>query len=490
MIQHPSASFAFTARCRIVNRPGMLGQLTSAIGRLGGDIRGMDIVRADRSAIVRDVTVLAADSEHAAHLVEGMKQVPGVEVLEYSDRTFLAHLGGKIEVVARTPIRTREDLSMVYTPGVARISLAIAADPERARTLTIKRNCVAIVTDGSAVLGLGNIGPLAALPVMEGKSMLFKEFGNVDAFPLCLATQDVDEIVATVVRIAPTFGGINLEDISGPRCFEVERRLTAALDIPVFHDDQHGTAVVVTAALLNALKVVSKRLEDVRVVCLGVGAAGTAVTRLLLAAGVGDVTGVDQAGIISTGVPGLSEAHRRYAEHTNARGLEGSLADALEGADVFVGTSRGGLLDPALVARMGDLPIVFALANPEPEVQPEAIEGVAAVIATGRSDYPNQINNVLCFPGFFRGLLDSGARQITDGMKLAAAAAIADAVGDDLHPEYIVPSVFNRAVAPAVAAAVQAEAARAGLAHARADVVDPLHAGEAAPNRPSDTLGR
>jgi malate dehydrogenase (oxaloacetate-decarboxylating) len=475
VIQHPSASFAFTARCRIVNRPGMLGQLASAIGSLGGDIRGMDIVRVDRGAIVRDVTVLAADAEHAQQLVEMMKKVPGVEVLEYSDRTFLAHLGGKIEVTPRIPIRTREDLSMVYTPGVARISMAIAADHSRARNLTIKRNCVAIVTDGSAVLGLGNIGPEAALPVMEGKSMLFKEFGKVDAFPICLATQDVDQIVATVANIAPTFGGINLEDISGPRCFEIEERLSELLDIPVFHDDQHGTAVVVLAALFNALKVVSKHIEDVRVVCLGVGAAGTAVTRLLLAAGVGDIVGVDQAGIIHEDVEGLTDSHRWYARHTNPRRIRGSLAEAVEGADVFIGTSLAGLLDPDLVRRMADLPIVFALANPQPEVQPEAIEGTAAVIATGRSDYPNQINNVLCFPGFFRGLLDSGARQITDAMKLAAARAIADSVGDDLHPEYIIPSVFNRAVAPAVAAAVAAEAERSGLARELAELVDPLH---------------
>ncbi len=457
----------------------MLGQLTSAIGELGGDIRGLDIVRVDRGAIVRDVTVLAAGEEHAQQLVEMMKNLPGIEVLDYSDRTFLSHLGGKIEVVARTQIRTREDLSMVYTPGVARISMAIAADHARARNLTIKRNCVAIVTDGSAVLGLGNIGPEAALPVMEGKAMLFKEFGGVDAFPLCLATQDIDEIVATVVNIAPTFGGINLEDIAGPRCFEVEERLSALLDIPVFHDDQHGTAVVVLAALLNALKVVSKRIEDVRVVCLGVGAAGTAVARLLLAAGVGDIVGVDRAGIIHQDVAKMSDAHRWYAANTNPRRLSGALADALTGADVFIGTSTSGLVDAGLVGLMADLPIVFALANPEPEVQPEAIEGVAAVIATGRSDYPNQINNVLCFPGFFRGLLDSGSSQITDGMKLAAARAIADTVGDDLHPEYIVPSVFNRTVSPAVAAAVEAEAVRSGLAHALMDLVDPLHAGEA-----------
>jgi malate dehydrogenase (oxaloacetate-decarboxylating) len=482
MIQHPSASFAFTARCRITNRPGMLGRLTSAIGALGGDIRGLDIVRTDQGGIVRDVTVLAANADHAQQLVEMMKSLPGVEVLEYSDRTFLAHLGGKIEVVARTPIRTREDLSMVYTPGVARISLAIAADHSRARKLTIKHNCVAIVTDGSAVLGLGNIGPEAALPVMEGKAMLFKEFGNVDAFPLCLATQDVDEIVATVVNIAPTFGGINLEDISGPRCFEIEERLANLLDIPVFHDDQHGTAVVVMAALVNALKVVGKRLEDVRVVCLGVGAAGTAVTRLLLAAGVGEVVGVDREGILHEDAADLTDAHRRYAEHTNARRLRGTLADALAGADVFIGTSSAGLLDAELVRGMAERPIVFALANPEPEVQPEAIEGVAAVIATGRSDYPNQINNVLCFPGFFRGLLDSGARQITNPMKLAAARAIADSVGDDLHPEYIIPSVFNRAVAPAVAAAVSAEAESSGLARMVADIIDPLHAGELSPD--------
>jgi malate dehydrogenase (oxaloacetate-decarboxylating) len=478
VIQHPSASFALTARCSIINRPGMLGQLTSAIGGLGGDIRSLDIVRVGPGAIVRDVTVLAADSDHAHQLVEMMKALPGVEVLEYSDRTFLAHLGGKIEVVARTPIRTREDLSMVYTPGVARISMAIAADHSRARNLTIKHNCVAIVTDGSAVLGLGNIGPEAALPVMEGKAMLFKEFGNVNAFPLCLATQDVDEIVATVVNIAPTFGGINLEDISGPRCFEIERRLSELLDIPVFHDDQHGTAVVVMAALVNALKVVSKRIEDVRVVCLGVGAAGTAVTRLLLAAGVGEVVGVDRVGIIHKDVAELNDSHRWYAAHTNPRRVHGALADAMAGADVFIGTSSAGLLDAELVKSMADLPIVFALANPQPEVQPEAIEGVAAVIATGRSDYPNQINNVLCFPGFFRGLLDSGARQVTDLMKLAAARAIADAVGDDLHPEYIIPSVFNRAVAPAVAAAVAAEAASSGLARTLVDLVDPLHAGE------------
>jgi malate dehydrogenase (oxaloacetate-decarboxylating) len=475
VIQHPSASFAFTARCRIVNRPGMLGQLTSAIGSVGGDIRALDIVRVEGNGIVRDITVLAADADHAQKLIQRMSAVPGVEVLEYSDRTFLAHLGGKIEVTPRMSIRTRDDLSMVYTPGVARISLAIAEDPRRVRNLTIKRNAVAIVSDGSAVLGLGNIGPEAAIPVMEGKSMLFKEFGGVDAFPLCLATQDVDEIVDTVVNIAPIFGGINLEDIAAPRCFEVERRLTELLDIPVFHDDQHGTAIVVTAALINALKIVGKRLEDVHVVCLGVGAAGTAVSRLLMAAGVGNIVGVDIGGILSEGVPDLTPAQRAYAPITNRMRVTGGLREALTGADVFIGTSVGGALDPGLVRLMAAGPVVFALANPEPEVQPEAIEDRAAVIATGRSDYPNQINNVLCFPGFFRGLLDSGAGRITDGMKLAAAHAIAGVVGEDLHPEYIIPSVFNRDVAPAVAAAVSGEARSSGLSREYSDLIDPLH---------------
>jgi malate dehydrogenase (oxaloacetate-decarboxylating) len=475
MIQHPSASFAFTARCRIVNRPGMLGQLTSAIGSVGGDIRALDIVRVEGNGIVRDITVLAADADHAQKLIQRMSTVPGVEVIEYSDRTFLAHLGGKIEVTPRQSIRTRDDLSMVYTPGVARICLAIAEDPRRVRNLTIKRNAVAIVTDGSAVLGLGNIGPEAAIPVMEGKSMLFKEFGSVDAFPICLATQDVDEIVETVVNIAPIFGGINLEDIAAPRCFEVERRLTELLDIPVFHDDQHGTAIVVTAALINALKIVGKRLEDVRVVCLGVGAAGTAVSRLLIAAGVGNVIGVDLGGILSEGMPDLSPAQRAYAIATNPKHVIGGLREALIGADVFIGTSVGGALDPDLVRLMAASPVVFALANPEPEVQPEAIEDRVAVIATGRSDYPNQINNVLCFPGFFRGLLDSGAGEITDGMKLAAAHAIAGVVGDDLQAEYIIPSVFNRDVAPAVAAAVSGEARNSGLSREYSDLIDPLH---------------
>ena len=476
LIQHPSASFAFTARCRIVNRPGMLGQLTSAIGSVGGDIRALDIVRVEGSGIVRDITVLAADADHAQRLIKQMSSVPGVEVLEYSDRTFLAHLGGKIEVTPRHAIRTRDDLSMVYTPGVARICLAIAEDPRRVRNLTIKRNSVAIVSDGSAVLGLGNIGPEAAIPVMEGKSMLFKEFGNVDAFPLCLATQDVDEIVETVVNIAPIFGGINLEDIAAPRCFEIERRLTELLDIPVFHDDQHGTAIVVTAALINAAQdrrqAARGRADRVaRRWRRGDGRHRSCCSRRASATSSASIA----RGSSAMACTDLSPAQHAYATITNRGHLAGGLREAITGADVFIGTSVGGALDPELVRLMAPSPVVFALANPEPEVQPEAIEGLAAVIATGRSDYPNQINNVLCFPGFFRGLLDCGAGQITDGMKLAAAHAIARVVGDDLHPEYIIPSVFNRDVAPAVAAAVSGEARRRGLAREYSELIDPLH---------------
>ena len=476
-LPHPSSSFAFTARVRLLNVPGMLGRLTTEIGRLGGDMRAIDMVRVERNSITRDVTVHAADAEHAESIVEALHHLDGIEVLEYSDRTFLAHLGGKIAITPKQAIKTRDDLSMVYTPGVARVCAAIAEDHERARALTIKRNCVAIVTDGSAVLGMGNIGPEASLPVMEGKAMLFKEFGGVDAFPICLATQVEDEIVETVQRIAPVFGGIALEDIAAPRCFAVEGRLRATLDIPVFHDDQHGTAITVVAALVNALRVVSKNIEDVRIVVLGVGAAGTACTRLMLQAGARDIVGVDRDGALYRGGSNVrGAAHRWYAAHTNPRLVRGSLDDAITGADVFVGTSSGGVLTRDQVRTMRELPIVFALANPEPEIRPEAIEDVAAVIATGRSDYPNQINNVLAFPGFFRGLLDSGVRRVTDGMKLAAARAIADIVGDALHPEHIVPSVFNRAVAPAVAAAVRAEASRVGLAEGVPKPVDPLHA--------------
>jgi malate dehydrogenase (oxaloacetate-decarboxylating) len=420
---------------------------------------------------VRDVTVMAADATHLDTVVSAVEHIDGVEILHVSDRTFLMHLHGKIEVVPRSPIKTRDDLSMAYTPGVARVSKAIAEDPQKVWALTTKQHMVAIVTDGSAVLGLGDIGPEAALPVMEGKSMLFKEFGGVDAFPICLATKDVDEIVSVVKAISPGFGGINLEDISAPRCFEIEERLREELDIPVFHDDQHGTAVVVLAALINALRVVDKRIEDVRIVTTGCGAAGTAVTKILLAAGVGAIIGCDEDGALYPGRPGLNEAKREYAELTNPAGERGSADELLAGADVFIGVSVPGAITPAGIARMANDPIVFALANPRSEVEPEEIEHIAAVIATGRSDYPNQINNVLAFPGIFRGALDVRARAITPEMELAAAQAIAQAIPDDeLASDYIVPSVFDRSVAPSVARAVADAAVTAGVARDKQEV--------------------
>jgi malate dehydrogenase (oxaloacetate-decarboxylating) len=477
MLPPPSSSFAFTARCRLQNLPGMLGRLTTEVGVAGGDLRAIDILRFDQGSIVRELTVQARDSEHAHAIVRAMQAVDGVEVLEYSDRTFQLHAGGKIEVVGKIQIKSRDDLSMAYTPGVARVCRAIAEKPERARSLTIKRNCVAVVTDGSAVLGLGNLGPEGALPVMEGKAMLFKEFGGVDAFPICLNTQDVDEIVETVERISPVFGGINLEDISAPRCFVIEERLQESLDIPVFHDDQHGTAVVLMAALYNALRIVDKKLDQLKVVVAGTGAAGVACTKMLLAAGVHEVIGLDRHGAIYAGREPLDNGVKLwYAAHTNQNHLHGKISDVIEGADVFLGVSAPGLLTEFDVARMNPNPIVFALANPDPEIRPELIESLAAVIATGRSDYPNQINNVLAFPGIFRGVLDSGASAITDPMKLAAAQAIADIVTpEELQPDYVIPSVFNRAVAPAVAAAVVAEVLEAGLAHPRVEPEDPLY---------------
>jgi malate dehydrogenase (oxaloacetate-decarboxylating) len=459
--QHISASFAFTARCRLLDRPGTLGRLTSEIGRLGGGMGAIDIVRVEGKDVIRDITINAASTEHIDELVAGIRALPDVELLEYSDQVFLAHLGGKISVNSKLPIKTRDDLSKVYTPGVGRICMAIAEDPSRVRNLTVKRNMVAIVSDGSAVLGFGNIGPEASLPVLEGKAQLFKEFGGVDAFPIALSTQNVDEIVETIVNIAPVFGGVNLEDISAPRCFEIERKLTERLPIPIFHDDQHGTAVVVVAALLNALRLKGKSIADVRIVQLGIGAAGTAIAKLLVKAGAKDIVGVDRKGALHSGLEGLSPEHQWFADVANSRNVTGSLQDALTDADVFIGTSGGGALKEPDVELMVDQPIVFALANPEPEINPLLIAERCAVVATGRSDSPNQINNHLCFPGFFRGLLDSGATKITDDMKLAAARAIAGIVGDDeLHREYIVPSAFNRDVAPAVASAVSESAGK------------------------------
>jgi malate dehydrogenase (oxaloacetate-decarboxylating) len=465
----PSASYSITVRLAIRNRPGMLGRVASVIGEAGGDIGSVDLVESGRERVIRDITIKARDSHHGQEIVNRLKHVTGARVVNVSDRTFLMHLGGKIEIRNKVPIRTRDDLSMAYTPGVARVCLAIHDDRERAFALTMKQNCVAVVTDGTAVLGLGDIGPEAALPVMEGKAMLFKEFANVDAFPICLATKDVNRIVETVKVLAPGFGGINLEDIAAPRCFEVEDRLRKDLDIPVFHDDQHGTAVVVMAALLNALKLVRKDLKRLRVVVAGVGAAGTATVKILLSSGVRDVVGVDEHGTLHRGrTVGMDFMKRWVASATNPRQVKGTLGSALERADVFIGLSVPGILTLKDVKRMARDPIVFAMANPVPEIQPEEAGRHVRVMATGRSDYPNQINNVLCFPGFFRGLLDSRARTVNDEMKVAAAQALSACVSrSELGVEYIIPSVFNKSVAPAVAEGVARAAWETGAARRR-----------------------
>jgi malate dehydrogenase (oxaloacetate-decarboxylating) len=452
---HPSASFSATIRARIDNEPGAFARLASSIGEAGGLLGAIDLVRVERSTKLRDVNVLAENEHHLHEIVDAVRALGGVEVVNVSDRVFLSHLGGKIEIAPRIPLKTREDLSMAYTPGVARVSRAIADDPARVWNLTIKRNTLAVVTDGTAVLGLGDIGPAAALPVMEGKALLFKEFAGVDAFPICLDTRDPDEVVRAVKAITPVFGGINLEDIAAPRCFEIERRLREELDIPVFHDDQHGTAIVVLAALVNALRVVGKELEDVRIVTTGCGAAGMAVTRILQRAGARWIVGCDEGGALYRGRAGLNDAKREYAETTNPDNLRGTADDLLQGADVFIGLSAPGAITVGGVKRMAPRAIAFAMANPSPEVDPEAIEPYAEVIATGRSDYPNQINNVLAFPGVFRGALDAHAHTIDETMELAAAKAIADAIPvEELSADYIVPSVFNKKVATAVAAAV------------------------------------
>ncbi len=461
----PSASFSATLRVDIEDRPGGFANVARAIADAGGSLGAIDLVRIEAGKKVRDITVDAGSADHIERIVAAVQDLTGVEIEHVSDRTFLLHLGGKIEMASKSPLKTRDDLSMAYTPGVARVCLAIAEDVSKVWNLTIKQNTVAVVSDGTAVLGLGDIGPEAALPVMEGKAMLFKEFGGVDAWPICLATTDPDEIVAAVTAIAPGFGGINLEDISAPRCFEIEHRLQEALDIPVFHDDQHGTAIVVTAALLNALAFVEKKPEEIRVVLVGTGAAGIAVTDMLLSLGVRAIIGCDRTGALHPGRDNLGPAKAAYAARTNPEGFTGSAAQALVGADVFIGLSGPGTVTRHAIESMADRAIVFAMANPTPEIAPEEIEGLAAVVATGRSDYPNQINNVLAFPGIFRGALDVRASTINEEMKLAAAHAIASIVKpDELSPEYIIPSVFNRDVSPAVAAAVAGAAEATGVA--------------------------
>jgi malate dehydrogenase (oxaloacetate-decarboxylating) len=452
----PSVSYSITVRLEVASHGRTVSEITRAVEHAGGVVTALDVTSGQRGRLRVDVTCAATDTAHAETLVAAMADVPGVSIHKVSDRTFLLHLGGKIEMRSKVPLRNRDDLSMAYTPGVARVSLALAAKPEDARRLTIKRNSVAVVTDGSAVLGLGNVGPYAALPVMEGKAALFKRFAGIDAWPICLDTQDTDEIVRTVAAIAPGFGGINLEDISAPRCFEVERRLRAMLDIPVFHDDQHGTAIVVLAALTNALRVVRKELSGVRVAMAGAGAAGTAVLKLLLRAGARDVIVVDDKGAVYRGRPDMNDSLTWIAEHTNRAGYRGDLAGAVKGADVFIGVSAPGILSGEDIKAMNEDAIVFALANPDPEVDPDAAREYAAVVATGRSDYPNQINNVLAFPGVFRGLLDAQSRKVTDRMLVAAARALADVVPpDELGPDYIIPSVFHPDVASGVAAAVR-----------------------------------
>ncbi len=462
----PNASYSLTVRVKIHNRPGKLGQITTAIGHAGGDIEGIDIVSVGKDFLIRDITVNAASESHDEEIIQAVSAIDGVEVVNVSDRTFLMHLGGKIEVTSKMQLKTRSDLSMAYTPGVARVCEAIAKDPEKAFNLTIKKNTVAVISDGTAVLGLGDIGPLGAMPVMEGKAQLFKEFGGVDAFPICLDTKDPDEIVRTIKAIAPAFGGINLEDISAPRCFQIEDRLKEELDIPVFHDDQHGTAVVVLAALINALKIVGKKMEDIKVVVNGVGAAGVACSKIVMAAGVTNIIGCDQTGALYEGrAENMNWVKDWYARNTNPHHEKGTIHDVIKGADVFFGLSAPGVIDETDLKNMADRPIVFAMANPIPEIMPEDAEGLVAVMATGRSDYPNQINNVLCFPGIFRGALNCRASQINEEMKLAAATAIAEIIGtDELHPDYIIPSVFDRRVGEAVAQRVEEAAYETGVA--------------------------
>jgi malate dehydrogenase (oxaloacetate-decarboxylating) len=465
-----SAQYRLTIRVKLDDSQGILGQVTSAIGEAGGAVGAVDLVEADGPSSLRDIVVDASGPDHWEEILGAIGAIAGAEVIDTTDRTFLMHVGGKIEQHNKHPLKTRDDLSMAYTPGVARVCLAIAEDEDKAFQYTIKRNTVAVVSDGTAVLGLGNIGPRAAMPVMEGKCCLFKEFAGVDAFPICLETDDTDEIIRTVKLIAPAFGGINLEDISAPRCFEIEERLKQELDIPVFHDDQHGTAVVVLAALLNAVKLTDRRLEDLNVLVIGLGAAGIAVTKILLAAGVRHVVGADSRGVLSVQredyLDGSMNAVKRwFAESTNPDCRSGAPADVIEGTDLLIGVSGARALPAESLARMNRDAMVFAMANPNPEVNPEEAAPYVRIMATGRSDYPNQINNVLCFPGIFRGALDVRAPTITEEMKMAAARAIAGIIDEsELREDYIIPSVFNRDVAPAVAAAVAEQARAAGTA--------------------------
>ncbi|MCM8538534.1 MAG: NAD-dependent malic enzyme [Lentisphaeraceae bacterium] len=463
--KNTSASNAITVRIKINHTPGLLANITVAVGEVGGNIGAIDIIRVEGNSIIRDITIDTTGEAHAEDICKAIKAIDGVELLNVSDRTFLLHLGGKIEVTSKSPLKTRDELSMAYTPGVARVCMAIHKKPEDAHKLTIKRNTVAIVSDGTAVLGLGDIGPEAAMPVMEGKAMLFKEFAGVNAFPLCLDTKDTEEIISIVKAVAPTFGGVNLEDISAPRCFEIERRLKEELDIPIFHDDQHGTAVVMTAALINALKVVEKKPEDIKVIVAGVGAAGTACTNMMLALGVKNIIGFDRTGALYEGRENMNDSKKEYAASTNPKKICGSLKDNMKSADLFIGLSGPEIINSDDVAKMADKAIVFAMSNPTPEIMPEDAYPHVAVMATGRSDFPNQINNVLCFPGIFKGALDCQATDINEEMKIAAAYAIAETIPDEsLCADYIIPSVFDKKVVSKVASAVKKAAKETGVA--------------------------
>ena len=442
-------------RLRLFNEVGVLNRVTQKISDLGGNSGAIDIVRPEPDALIRDITIFTHNPEHGEKLVDGLREIEDVEFINFSDRTFLAHLQGKIEINNRLPLSTRDDLSIAYTPGVARVCTEIHKNPENAYKLTIKGNTVAVVTDGTAVLGLGDIGPKAAMPVMEGKAMLFKQFADIDAWPICLDTTDTEEIISIVKALAPGFGGINLEDISAPRCFEIEERLRNELDIPVFHDDQHGTAVVTTAALINALKLVRKKPKDIKVVVSGAGAAGTACSKMIMHLGVKNLIGCDSKGAIHNQRTDINQSKRWFADNANPDQEQGSLKEVLKGADVFVGVSAPNILDAGDIRNMEKDAIVFAMANPDPEILPEDARPVAAVVATGRSDYPNQINNVLCFPGIFRGALDCRAKTITEEMKLAASHAIAETLDEQhLNPDYIIPTVFDKSVTPKIAAAI------------------------------------
>lgn len=474
----PGVAYSITVRAEYPNKPGMLGLITSAIGKCGGDAAAIDVVSTSGGNMIRDFTINTSGEEHSQQVIHSIASIPDVTVSSVSDATFLLHLGGKIEMRSTAPVANREDMSKAYTPGVGRVCMAIHQDRDAVWALTGKSHTVAVVTDGSAVLGLGDIGPEASLPVMEGKALLFKEFGGVDAWPICLDTNDPDEIVAIVKAIAPGFGGINLEDISAPRCFEIEERLKEALDIPVFHDDQHGTAVVVLAGLINALKVVDKKPEDLKTLVLGVGASGTACTKILLSYGVKNIVGFDRQGALCRDRDYQGNQMKEwFAENTNPDNLSGDLDDCIDDADFVLGLAGPDLLNKEQVARMSGDAIVFALSNPNPEIWPEEVPENVRVMATGRTDYPNQINNSLCFPGLFRGVLDVRASDINEEMKIAAAQAIADVIpANHLDPDFIIPSVFDRSVVRNVSRGVAVAAQRSGVARRRRRQTDEVYA--------------